>query len=208
MVQVAPADLGESHDEWGEEPVKKPSRFKGKFKSAVKKVLLSQGRTKKEKKTFWGHVRIVLRHVSKHLQFNIWNHTIKVIGGKYFFAHEHLMSTSLPPHPPTFDSLAFGFILILTLVSYFLLVAERFGASVRGFMQFIRTLFWLNFTLAIVWVVVVQISQLTAFVQSDVDAGKFLVGLFTGTVRGVLLPVHDANSQLTLSSVFFFFFFS
>ena len=99
MVQVAPADLGESHDEWGEEPVKKPSRFKGKFKSAVKKVLLSQGRTKKEKKTFWGHVRIALRRVSKHLQFNIWNYTIKVIGGKYFFAHEHLMSTSLPPHP-------------------------------------------------------------------------------------------------------------
>ena len=38
MVQVAPADLGESHDEWGEEePVKKPSRLKKTANPKAKK---------------------------------------------------------------------------------------------------------------------------------------------------------------------------
>jgi hypothetical protein len=62
--------------------------------------------------------------------------------------------------------------------------SERFGASVRGFMLFIRTLFWLNFNLAIVWGVILQLTQLASFVNdSGVDAGQFLIGLFTGTVR-------------------------
>jgi hypothetical protein len=56
-------------------------------------------------------------------------------------------------------------------------------------MMFIRTLFWLNFTLAIVWGVLVQLTQLSTFVTSDIDAVQFLIGLFTGTVR-------DANASL------------
>lgn len=56
-------------------------------------------------------------------------------------------------------------------------------------MLFIRTLFWLNFTLALVWGLILQLSQLTSFAnRDDIDATKFIIGLFTGTVRDFCKP--------------------
>lgn len=62
-------------------------------------------------------------------------------------------------------------------------IGERFGASVRGYMMFVRSLFWLNFFCAAAWLGALQIPQIAEWAPGvgASEAGGIFRSMFTGT---------------------------